>query len=204
MAPSAYVEQLRSWEGSSEARPGERIDKTVVHKLDVRNVFVSRVAQVSPESPDEHVAQLSIDVQHPYHFEHAQDHVPGMMLVEAGRQLAMAIAHIYYRVSLDAVFVLNEVSIAFNHFAELGAPVFVHSRVRDKVFRRDQLVAMSMGGDFIQNGEVLGSMSGRWTMFERALIERLRRRGRGEKTAAVVAPPLPGELPGALPTSRTG
>jgi hypothetical protein len=189
MAASAYLEQLKQWSEPAEGRLVERIDRKVVHKLDARNVFVTRVAEVSADSPDEHVAELAIDAQHPYHFEHAQDHVPGMMLVEAGRQLAMAIAHLYYQVPLDAVFVLNEVSIAFNRFAELSMPIFVHSQVRDKVFRRDQLMAMSSGGDFIQNGEVLGSMSGRWTMFDRAIVERLRRRGRMERAATVPETP---------------
>ena len=198
MAMSAYLEQLKVWSEAGAAAATE-IDRTVVHKLDIRNVLVSRVAPLSAECPDEHLAQLAIDTQHPYHFEHAQDHVPGMMLVEAGRQLAMAIAHIYYQVPLQVVFVLNEVSIAFSQFAELSAPIYVHSKVMDKSYRREQLVAMSSGGEFIQNGEVVGTMSGRWTMFDRALIERLRRRGRSERPAAAAAQSSAGTA-----TSRVG
>jgi hypothetical protein len=187
MAATEFIEQLKVW---STQAAGERIDKQFVHKLDIRNVFVRRVAPLAGHA-DEHLAELALDEQHPYHFEHAQDHVPGMMLIEAGRQLAMAIAHLHYGVANQSVFVLNEVSIAFTHFAELGAPVYVHSRVRDKIYRRDQLVAMSSGGEFIQNGLVLGSMSGRWTMFDPAVIERMRRRGRAEHRAAAPAESLP-------------
>jgi hypothetical protein len=172
---SAYLEQLKTW-CEAGGGTGEQIDKAVVHKTEARNVFVSRVAALAGDRADEYFAELAIDREHPYHFEHRQDHVPGMMLIEAGRQLAMAIAHLYYQVPLGSVFVLNEVSIAFSRFAELGTPVHVHYRVRDKVFRREQLVALSSDGDFIQSGEVLGTMRGRWTMMDRALIERLRRR----------------------------
>jgi hypothetical protein len=186
MGATDYLEQLKAWSASGGGA-GERIDKQLVHKLDIRNVFVSRVAPLADRA-DEHLAELVLDQQHPYHFEHAQDHVPGMMLIEAGRQLAMAIAHLYYGVSTQAVFVLNEVSIAFSRFAELGAPVYVHAQVRDKVYRRDQLVAMGSGGEFVQNGVVLGTMSGRWTMFDAAVIERMRRRGRAERPAAAESP----------------
>jgi hypothetical protein len=193
MGKTAYLEQLKAWSAQGSG-VGERIDKQLVHKLDMRNVFIRRVAPLSPDRPDEHLAELAIDDQHPYHFEHAQDHVPGMMLIEAGRQLAMAIAHLYYAVPNQAVFVLNEVSIAFSHFAELSAPVYVHSAVGDKIYRRDQLVAMSSGGEFVQNGAVLGTMSGRWTMFDRAVIERMRRRG-GRGAPAVEAKPVVAEVP---------
>jgi hypothetical protein len=192
MGVTEYLDRLQAWSEQGGAA-GERIDQRYVHKLDARNVFIRRVAPLAPDRADEHLAELAIDHQHPYHFEHAQDHVPGMMLIEAGRQLAMAIAHIYYSVSTQAVFVLNEVTIAFSHFAELGAPVYVHSLVRDKSYRREQLVAMSSGGEFVQNGVVLGTMSGRWTMFDRAVIERMRRRGRGERPAAAPAEALTAE-----------
>jgi hypothetical protein len=184
MATIEFLERLKAWSDAGAGNPTERIDKRFVHKTDARNVFITRVTAVSQDDPDQHFAELGIDSQHPYHFEHAQDHVPGMMLVEAGRQLAMAIAHLYFEVPLKSVFVINEVSITFHHFADLGRPIYIHSVVRDKAFRRDQLVAMSSGGDFIQNGEVLGSMSGRWTMFDRALIERMRRRRNGRPAAA--------------------
>jgi hypothetical protein len=198
MGATEYLEQLKVWSASG-GRAGERIDKQLVHKLDIRNVFIRRVAPLADHA-DEHLAELALDEQHPYHFEHAQDHVPGMMLIEAGRQLAMAIAHVYYGVSTEAVFVLNEVSIAFSRFAELKTPVYVHAQVRDKSYRRDQLVAMSSGGEFLQNGVVLGTMSGRWTMFDQAVIDRMRRRGRSERAAA----PAPESPLVETSTSRAG
>jgi 2-oxo-3-(phosphooxy)propyl 3-oxoalkanoate synthase len=182
MSTVLQLEVLRQW--AQMPSPADRLDKSLVHKLDARNVFVARVEAV-PQGLDEHVAELAIDREHPYHFEHPQDHVPGMMLVEAGRQLAMAIAHIFYKVPLDAVFVLDEVTINFRRFAELSAPIYVHSKVREKQYRRDQLTSMSNGGDFLQDGEVVGTLTGRWTMYDRALISRLRRRAAVNPAAPV-------------------
>jgi hypothetical protein len=188
--PLELIERLREWSASSDGAGAVRVDNQFVHKQHATNVFVARVAPLGPDRPDEHVAQLALDPAHPYHFEHAQDHVPGMMLIEAGRQLAMAIAHIYYDVALDAVFVVENMSMSFGRFAELGAPVFIHARVADREYRRNRLTAMSSSGLFIQGGEVLGELSGRWTMFDRLLLERmLRRRPRFEarERMAVVA-----------------
>ena len=194
MSADAYLELMKAWLHSPDPAPF-RLDRTFVHKRDARNVFITRVEPISPDIPDEHLAQLAIDADHPYHFEHAQDHVPGMMLIEAGRQLAMAIAHLYYNVPFKTVFVVDEMNIGFKRFAELAAPIFVHSWVREKQYRRNQLVAMSSGGEFLQDGEVVATLSGRWTMYDRALIARLRRR----------SPPAPEVVAAAAdPASRAG
>ena len=174
--PVELVEQLREWSASPAGAGTTRIESRFVHKQHATNVFVARVAPLGPARPDEHVAELALDPGHPYHFEHAQDHVPGMMLIEAGRQLAMAIAHIYYDVSFNAVFVLEHMSSSFTRFADLGAPVFMHARVSDRDYRRGRLTGMSSSGRYIQGGEVLGELSGRWTMLDRQLLERMLRR----------------------------
>jgi hypothetical protein len=183
MRSCGYEELLRTWSADDPQRQLRRIDQGLVHKQHGHNVFIARVEAVAGRQ-DEHLAELAIDAAHPYHFEHAQDHVPGMMLIEAGRQLAMAIAHLFYAVPFQTVFVLDEMSINFKRFAELRTPVFVHARVADKQVRREQLAAMSCGGEFLQDGEVLGTMSGRWTMFDAALMERLRRRAARGPAAA--------------------
>lgn len=171
------TERLRAWgKDVSPSCPG-RLEKQFVHKHDPDNVFIARVERFSEACPDDLVAQLTLDQKHPYHFEHPQDHVPGMMLMEAGRQLALAVAHLFYDVPLDTVFILKHVTASFQRFAELEEPVFVYSWVREKEYRRNRLVSMRYEGEFIQGNEILGTMSGQWTMHDRRLMERVRRRG---------------------------
>lgn len=188
--PEAAVEKLRCWSEAFVPNAVPRLPKELVHKHDPRNVFISRVERVSEARPDDLVAQLAIDLAHPYHFEHPQDHVPGMMLMEAGRQLALAVAHLFYEVPMDSVFVLQDVTVGFQHFAALDEPLFIYSTVREKEYRRGRLVAMHYGGDFIQRNEVLGSMSGSWAMYDRRLMERARRRQlRGPERAESLSQP---------------
>ncbi|MEU0531441.1 ScbA/BarX family gamma-butyrolactone biosynthesis protein [Amycolatopsis tolypomycina] len=69
-------------------------------------------------------ARLRIDGGHPSLFDHAQDHVPGMVLMEAGRQLAVLAASTAHGTPADAVEVTG-LNAAFGAYAELDTPITV-------------------------------------------------------------------------------
>jgi A-factor biosynthesis hotdog domain len=169
------IAKLRQWTAEFEQGPPPRLDRKVVHKHRVENVFVSRFERVGGEDSDHIVGQLYLDSAHPFFFEHALDHYPGLMLVEAGRQFGTAVAHAMYGVPLDAIFTLNGVTVEFNNFAELDVPVFVNSEVSEKQYKRGALVGMLYSGHFIQNEKPVGFMSGRWIMYSKKVMERMRR-----------------------------
>lgn len=62
--------------------------------------------------------QLSPDLDHPILFEHAGDHHPGMVLVEAARQAACALR-------APAAFTPSGIATEFQHYAELDAPCWI-------------------------------------------------------------------------------
>ncbi|WP_157758713.1 AfsA-related hotdog domain-containing protein [Cystobacter fuscus] len=186
--PAGVLEKLKEWVKTFDPSARLQLPRHLVHKSDPRNVFIARLERVSEARPDELAAQLIFDPTHPYHFEHPQDHVPGMMLMEAGRQLGLAVTHLFYGVALDAMFVLNDVKARFRRFAELGEPVFVYSAVHEKEYRRGRLISMRQAGLFIQRGEFLGSMEGSWSVYDRRLMERLRRRPRPGDGSATSRP----------------
>ena len=167
--------KLREWAAEYAEGPPPQIDKKLVHKHQLENVFVSRFQQVDEENPDHIAGQLYLDSAHPFFFEHPLDHYPGLMLVEAGRQFGTAVAHEMYDVPLDAIFTLNGVTVEFSNFAELDVPVFVNSEVTEKQYKRGALVGMLYSGHFIQNEKPVGFMSGRWIMYSKRVMERMRR-----------------------------
>ena len=169
------IVRIREWTAEFEHGPPPQLDKKWVHKHQLENAFVSRVEPIGEGHPDDFVAQLFLDSSHSFFFEHPLDHYPGLMLVEAGRQLGTAVAHIEYNVPLDAVFILNGLNIDFSSFAELDQPVFVNSSVTEKEMRRGSLVAMLYSGHFIQNETEIGFMSGRWHMYSKRTMQRMRR-----------------------------
>ncbi|MET7677485.1 ScbA/BarX family gamma-butyrolactone biosynthesis protein [Streptomyces seoulensis] len=65
--------------------------------------------------------RLRLDTANPTLFARANDHVPGMVLLEAARQAAVALAP-------DGRFVPASLAIAFHRYAELNEPCLVRAR----------------------------------------------------------------------------
>lgn len=175
VALAEVLDRFRAWDEQTQAGNMPIMDKDLTHKHHQENSFLSQVERVSDEQPDEFVGQLALSDDHPFFFEHPVDHYPGLMMVEAGRQLGTAVAHIFYGVPRECVFVLNGMTVDFTTFAELGTPVYVNSTVSEKKYKRDMLIGMFYEGHFIQNEAEIGFMSGRWSIYPRRAIERMRR-----------------------------
>jgi len=161
IVPSAVMDRVRRWSLEPERGP---IEARLVHKTHLDNVLLSRLERAVTDRGDGHLAQMRVDVTHPFFFEHPIDHVPGLMLIEAGRQLATAIAHVELRVPFGAAFVLNGLNAQFLSFAELDAPTFIHSTILQTRMKRDQLVEMYTSSTFIQDETPIGVISGQLTV----------------------------------------
>ena len=167
--------RFAEWGREFHAGPPPQLDKSLVHKYRQGNVFVSRIERTDPARPDEFVAQFTFDPEHSFFFEHPQHHVPGLMLIEAGRQFGNALAHLFYEVPLERAFILGEMRVKFNSFAELSEPIFGLGSLSDKRFKRGQLVEMNFAGQFVQSGKGIGFMEGVWNIYDKKVIERMRR-----------------------------
>ena len=168
------LHHYRSW--AAEGEPPV-VDKKIVHKHRQGNVFVSRAELIDDEHQDDIIGQLALDPEHPFFFEHPLDHFPGLMLIEAGRQFGTMVAHLIYGVPFDTAFILNGLKVDFTSFAEIGKPVFVNSTVSEKEFRRGMLTSMLYQGNFVQNEQAIGFMAGRWHIYPKKVMERMRRGG---------------------------
>jgi hypothetical protein len=69
-------------------------------------------------------ARLRVDGGHPSMFDHAQDHVPGMVLMEAGRQIALLTWGELTRVP-PASWRISGIEADFHAYGELGEPLVV-------------------------------------------------------------------------------
>lgn len=94
-------------------------------------------------------ARVRPAAEHPSLFDHAQDHLPGMLLLEAGRQAGLVALHDLLGVAPTA-HVLTGVEMAFRSYAELDAPVLVRVRPRAGSASAEHL----LGVEFLQNGRV--------------------------------------------------
>ena len=66
--------------------------------------------------------QLRVDLNHPVLFDHAVDHAPGMLLVEAARQAAQSMAH-------PEPMITTSMEAVFTRYVELDAPCWFHAEV---------------------------------------------------------------------------
>ncbi len=167
--------QIEEWSKNYDPKKIERIDNKYVHKVNDENNLVSRIIQISKGDTDSYLSQFIIDNSHPYFFEHPYDHIPGMMMVEAARQVGSAIAHLYYDVSFETVFILNEMNVRFFRYVVLTLPLFIKSQVRNKLTRRGKLMQMEIDGYLVQDGKEVAFMSGTWQMYDKKIIQRFRR-----------------------------
>jgi len=152
----------------------KRIDGHYVHKIHDRNVLLAEVRR-RPDSEEWFEAEMVHDMDHPFFFEHPLDHIPAMMLVETGRQLGIAISHLYLGVPLGTMFATRSFDIRFTDFAETRTPVLISARVTDRQYRRGALIHLRMDGYFSQQGRQLGRMGGTWSMLDPKLWKRYRR-----------------------------
>ncbi|MBC3842489.1 hypothetical protein GXW82_26750 [Streptacidiphilus sp. 4-A2] len=89
--------------------------------------------------------ELRVDQTHPVLFDHALDHVPGMLMVEAMRQAAWCVGH-------PRPFVLRSLQVDFHHYAELDRPCLV----RCAPGAGPLTLTVTQGGVLIADGQVSG------------------------------------------------
>ena len=75
---------------------------------------------------------MYIDQSHYYFFEHPQEHAPGMLMIETGRQFVIAVCHVFGGVPLkDISFMLTKLSGDFTSYVELNFPVKVRFKLEN-------------------------------------------------------------------------
>ncbi|MGV9847595.1 ScbA/BarX family gamma-butyrolactone biosynthesis protein [Streptomyces sp. NPDC003442] len=107
--------------------PGERIGEALVDRRDAANVVISPLRlQLPPDGSEMGAARLLVDTSHPVLFDHPLDHVPGMLTLEAFRQLSLATA-VETGALPSASAVLTGLKARFTGFGELDLPIACES-----------------------------------------------------------------------------
>lgn len=103
---------------------------------------------------DEVAATVVVSLSHPSLFDHPQDHIPGMVLAEAGRQLALLAASECCGLS-PAKSYLSRWSATFTRFGELEVPTSATASVNHPVIDPDGRVHVPVSLSFAQDlGEI--------------------------------------------------
>lgn len=146
-------------ESTNMAKSVNRLDKKWVHKHQDNNVLLGELSRVGES--DWFAAQVYQCNDHSFFYEHPQDHVPGLYLIEATRQFGLACAHLFHNVPMDRPFVLDDMHIQFSQFAEKTAPLYLLAEYTDTLFVDGVLNRTKSQCYVIQNGHSLGRVTGR-------------------------------------------
>ncbi|WP_413790841.1 MULTISPECIES: beta-ketoacyl synthase N-terminal-like domain-containing protein [unclassified Pseudomonas] len=150
---------LTQWNSSGRHGETRRMDKRHVHKSSESNVLLGDMAAIGDTGW--YAAELFHDANHPFFYEHAQDHIPGLYLIEAARQFGIACTHVFQGVPREFPFVLDDMRIRFDSFAEHDAPVYLLAQYTDLMFKNGHLHRSHSHCHIVQNGVVLGTIEGR-------------------------------------------
>jgi hypothetical protein len=166
------------------------LDRRLVHKSFDENVLLSHIEAV-PESGateegdlqkapcrrDHFEGRLCVQRGHRFFFEHPRDHVPGLYLIEAGRQMSVAVAHMFYGVPFGTEFVMTDLTVEFRNMANIHDPLTAHNVMSRHVYRKGQLMSMHSSGAIRQGGLDVARMAGTMVLMDPNLLKRLERRG---------------------------
>ncbi len=128
---SKYILQKSVITEDEENRILKILDGRELHISDQARRGLSEIFEKVEGVPRKEIyfANVHIDQNHSYFFEHPQEHVPGMILIEVARQMSMVCAHVYGKVPLDAIFMLTKLDNTFSNYTELNYPIKVRAKL---------------------------------------------------------------------------
>lgn len=128
--PPAIYKRLRRAEIEISATAPDRPCTTAAELPHQLRMIGGGIVIREPEfrdQPSEASAELVVDREHPFFFDHPCDHVPGMLLLEGCAQLALQLAARGGSLSGRAMVAAYEIN--FRHFVECRLPTMLTAKV---------------------------------------------------------------------------
>lgn len=151
--------------------------KNLVHKADDKNVVITDLRQESGFLDNgfryDYISDLVVDTSHNFFFEHERRHIPGLLLIEAVRQNAIAITHKFLCVPLTMSFILNEFNNTFPNFAQLGYPARIYTHILKQELKSDRIASYVMEVRAVQNGLDIIRTKGSFSITTDDVVKRL-------------------------------
>jgi hypothetical protein len=130
---------------------GTSADPAAVGRGKSSNVIVEKLATTGAGA----TAELRIPAEHPSMFDHPQDHLPGMVLSEAARQMSVTAITEHCHLSPTKTF-LSDLTADFNRFGELDANTRLEATVSKDRSAKTANITVDVG--ITQNGEPIAEL----------------------------------------------
>ncbi|MBN2442321.1 MAG: PilZ domain-containing protein [Spirochaetales bacterium] len=123
-------------------------------------------------------ANLKVDTQHNFFFEHPLEHVPGMLVIEGVRQFLMACGHKYGHTPLSGVsLILQDLNVNFTQLLELYSPILVRSIGKEVKYNKHGYWSLyNTDVEIYQNNTLKGIISVKAVSVATKLFKRFRQK----------------------------
>jgi hypothetical protein len=122
-------------------------------------------------------ANMVVDPNHKFFFEHSNEHVPGMMVMEAARQFGIACWHIFGKVPLRGIqFILSTLNAEFFDYVDLNYPIGLKGELLEveQNNKSGEWLSMIFKTTVFQRGEICALMEMKGRVISKKLFNRLR------------------------------
>ncbi|MDA9101046.1 hypothetical protein N9K06_00070 [Omnitrophica bacterium] len=109
-----------------------------------------------------------------FFFDHAIDHLPGMLEVNGMRQLSLALAHLIYRIPMNYIALLGWLKVQFYSYGALRKDTFANVRLMDHDALTQFRKVFVFRGIMHQGETKLMRMDGELIMMHPVLAEKVR------------------------------
>ncbi len=183
MIPDQVASLIEKW--SSDFIPGRdlRINKQLVHKHNRENVLVVRAEKVETSSGQVFfVAEVLQDTKHSFFYEHPSDHVPGLYIIEAARQVGTAVLHLYLGVAMDSPpTIFEKIEVKFQNYAENNRPLFIVGKIAEKKTLEGNLESGASSLDIVQGQTMVAEIKMEFRIVAAAVYRLMRMKYEGKK-----------------------
>ncbi len=138
-------------------------------------------------------ANMYVNKAHDFFFEHDNEHVPGIMIMETFRQFCVAVNHVFGKVPVkDAQLVLECLDSKYFKYTELGIPITLKGYIKDYKWddAKGYWTYLDFESDVIQNNNLVAHFRLYGQIISTKLFKRLRNKDKEQKLKLLRFEPL--------------
>lgn len=134
-------------------------------------------SEFTPWPENFHYAQMHVGIDHAFFFEHPNEHLPGLMLIEAIRQFGLACSHLFLNVPMEGIhFILSDFSVKYRGYLELNRPILFEGQISNASYNKKGMITFAdYSTDVFQNGRKMAGACIIAKYLERSLFQILRK-----------------------------
>jgi len=168
-----YEHNIKSYPVTNFPTPSKPIAQKLVHKNCSENVLVTDSIILN-----ENLRIYRVKILPPFKdktfFDHAYDHIPGMVIIEACRQLGTALCHKHLNIGYENEFIFEKMETHFFKFASLKNETYIDAHIT-KIDQKNNKIRKADGIGYIhQNNILLGTISFSTPIVSKKIIARLK------------------------------